>query len=117
MSNKTENQSKYENADADIFCIAFYNCSSEVKYSEKTGFFIETFIYQRRVGRVWETLDDDSEFPEVPGATRRLITYRAISRDQAIRILLNNLDDLGGAITTISNALDAAGIEPLKEQL
>ncbi len=121
---KTASQLKYANSDVEVLCHVFPNNDAEVKYSEETGFFIETFIYQKRVGRAWESMDDNDcsipgiilgeEIPELPFATRRLVTYRPITRDQAMRILLDGLPDLGGIISTINDALDSYGVESLQ---
>ena len=98
-----------------------------LKYSIEAGFFIEFWIYQRRGKRTWETIshnqiENDAEEAglESPGSlikagTHRMIeTYRPISRDQAIRLFLDDYDNVGGMMSVISKALDGAGIAKLE---
>jgi|GEM_PF-6691409 len=102
-------------------CDDFGVRESSLHYSDDAGFFLITRVHQRRAARTWETISDE-EYCRLLKAgavrdvtVRTLATYRAVSRDQAIRIYLDGCDDHGGMMTVISNALDRAGIEPLKE--
>ena len=120
---------KYDEADE---VAGLLSESGSVKYSKTAGFFIERCIYQKRSGRTWETLDEEDFDEEVhaitgnwrcrkeaieTGRVRILQTFRAISRDQAIRRFLDGYDDHGGMMTVIAEALDKAGIEPLEETI
>ena len=123
-------QSKYEGADQ--IC-DMLDGSGTVSYSEKAGFFIEFIIFQKKIGRTWETISEDDFDDEAnaiyqrigssrkaaldSGRYRILETFRPICRDQAIRIFLNGYSDNGGMMTVIAESLDKAGIEPLKETI
>ena len=103
-----------------------------VKYSETQGFFFERNVYQKRIGRTWETIDEDDFDAETTALTgkrsgrveaiatgryRILDTFLPVSRDQAIRRFLRDWEDHGGMMTVISEALDKAGIDPLEETI
>ncbi|MCX6960495.1 MAG: hypothetical protein NTW91_09525 [Verrucomicrobia bacterium] len=122
---KTPYQLRYD--EGEEVCTYLFTNDDVVKYSEKAGFFVQRTIWQRKAGKSWETYDSDDpgEFDLEPiydgdelGRTpnhRSFRTYRPISRDQAIRILLHSWIDHGGMMSTIGAALDAAGIEPLRQ--
>ena len=124
---KTAIQMKYEGGE-EVCSLGVENDAS-VMYSEQAGFFIQSTIWQAKEGRTWETFDVDAPesplvtvaieegdvIPALPSNYRDLRTYRPISKGQAIRLFLDMWEDHGGMMTTISEALDAAGVEPLEE--
>lgn len=116
MSNKTAHQLKYEGG-KELFDAV--GDDESVMYSEKAGFFIQKWIWQRRIGRTWEEMSHCEISSEMlafpPENIRQLKTFRPITRDQAIRIYFYSMEDVGGIAGAIKAALDAAGIEPLKE--
>ena len=101
-----------------------------MEYSEKAGFFIRSFVHQRREGRVWQTISATELEEDVSsegldrldgrrglakkGTHRWLETFRPVSRDQAIRLFIDGYEDHGGMMTVILDALDKAGIAPLE---
>lgn len=123
---KTAIKLKYEGGE-EVCSLGELNDAS-LMYSEKAGFFVQSTIWQKREERTWETFDvdapdsplttvaieDGDEIPALPSNYRDLRTYRPISKGQAIRLFLDMWEDHGGMITTISEALDAAGVGPLE---
>ena len=124
---KTSIQMKYEGGE-EVCSLGQLNDAS-LMYSEQAGFFIQSTLWQRKAGRTWETFDVDSpesplstvaikdgdEIPALPSNFRTLRTFRPVSKGQAIRLFLDMWEGHGGMMSTISEALDAAGIEPLEE--
>lgn len=97
-----------------------------LRHSEKEGFFIVKTILQKREGRDWMTIkegqmDEDAGMIKGPhkwstlfkrGTHRELVTYRAVSVDKAMRLILYALGG-DGLREVFKSALDRGGIEAL----